>query len=251
MSSMITDLNDVLLGVLPDTEWQRHSYEAVLTNPAVLPEGPGFYLWGSSRSTGGKEYSVPRYVGTASRNLRSRIVDLQGSSTGPDGRYVPTTISIQKGTFPQGLIATEYHMEILKIVHQLWGDLASETYSITMWQRLEQLLTVIPNEVRFHRGFTKTEKPQADLRCKHAIDWALHGGGALRHLWVQVAHSIPEDINGAEQRLIRAVVEWNANEGLPNLLNAQHNTYVNNRNPAESDKMWATRLDAKGLAHRS
>lgn len=248
---MITDLDGVLLGVLPDTEWQRHSYEEVLDNPAVLPKGPGLYLWGSSRPIGGKEYLVPRSVGKASRDLRSRIVDLRGSSTGPNGRYVPTALSFQKSTFPQGLIATEYHVEILRSVRRRWGDLASDTYSVTMWQRLEELLAVIPNEVRFHRGFWTTGMAQADLRCKHAIDWALHGGGALEHLWVQVARWIPEDINGAERRLIQAVVEWNANQGLPNLLNAKHNPYVNEKNPAESDKRWATHLEAKGLAHRS
>ena len=59
--------------------------------------------------------------------------------------------------------------------------------------------------------------PKSTLRLRHAVDWALHGGAGLEHLWVAF---LPR-VHDLEKPLVYAAIRWRKGNDLPPLLNKE------------------------------
>lgn len=180
----------------------------------LVPNEPGLYLWGACRTVQGKRRIVPRYVGKDNNSLRSRLLSRTGRHSGGRGRYVLPADVRPGSTPPQGWLACEFQGEIRAAV----GKMTDREYA-------DMLKPFGPQSpaVRGLKAFPKSlvarirSKVGNDLRLRHAVDWALHGGPNLKHLWVAFLPGVPE----REAELCGAAIRWRTKHGLPPLLNKQ------------------------------
>ena len=204
------------------TAGQHYSYPTIARDGReFVPSEPGLYLWGADGTVNGKQGIVPRYVGKDDNSLRSRLLSGSGRHSGGRGRYV-LPLGVRSGDAPpQGWLAIEYYEEIRAAV----GKTADGEYADT----LKPFAAQSP-AVRGLNAFPKSvvarvrEKIGSDLRLRHAVDWALHGGPNLERLWVALL-PLPgiakPDLKKREADLRGAAIRWRIRHGLPPLLSSQ------------------------------
>ena len=186
-----------------------------------VPNEPGLYLWGANRTVDGLMQIVPRYVGRArlSLTLQRRFVSRTGRWGGPAGRYVLGPGVSAGDTPPQGMLACLYHNQIRNAV----GSVSNYEYANTLKPLHSPQSPAIRGLSAFPpamvASFTSKERghPGSHLRLRHAVDWALHGGPNLEHLW---AAFLPETAH-LEAKLRDAAIRWRRTHDLPPLLNVQ------------------------------
>ena len=202
-------------------EDEHHSYPKLAGDgQESIPTKPGLYLWGADRKVNGRRQTVPRYVGRAKGSLYQRFVDQTGRWKPGKGRYLLAT-GVSAGDFPpQGTLACRFHDKIQKKV----DDISNSEYVKTL--KRDRGWCNGPAIMRGLKAFprplvdsfrSKKPGPRSDLRLRHAVDWALHGGRNLAHLWVAFLPGIAH----LEAELIRAAIRWRKKYVLPPLLNRE------------------------------
>jgi hypothetical protein len=187
----------------------------------AVPDEPGVYLWGADRTVDGKRHIVPRYVGRAAGTLtlRKRFVSHTGRWERRVGRYVLAPGVSPGDTPPQGTIACLYHDQIRRTL----GNMSNSEYKETLKPLVDLQSPAVRGLDAFPQSlvdsFLSKERghPGSDLRLRHAVDWALHGGANLVHLWAALLPGIAE----AEEQLRFAAIRWRRKNGLPPLLNRE------------------------------
>ena len=195
------------------SEDEHCSYQKIATGgQEVVPKQPGLYLWGASRTVDNQPRVVPRYVGRAKSTLQERFLSRNGRWSGGKGRYLLAPGVAPGDTPPQGWLASRFHGEIREAV----GSTSNTWYAKTLKPldksqspAMHGLEAFPPELIASFKGST--------LRLRHAVDWALHGGPNLVHLW---AAFLPE-VEHLEEELRSAATRWRRAHGLPPLLNKQ------------------------------
>ena len=186
-----------------------------------VPDEPGLYLWGADRTVDNKRHLVPRYVGRAAGTLtlRKRFVSQTGRWGMRVGRYVLAPDTTPGDTPPQGVIACLYHNEIRDAV----GDVLDSEYRNTLKPLVDPQSPVVRGLEAFPTSLVASFRskaqghPGSDLRLRHAVDWALHGGPDLVHLWAAFLPGITE----VQEELRSAAIRWRRMNELPPLLNRE------------------------------
>lgn len=201
---------------------EHHPYPKIANGGQKrLPSEPGLYLWGADRTVDDLTQIVPRYVGRAkpSLTLQRRFVSRTGRWGRTAGRYVLGSGVSPGDTPPQGPLACLYRNEIRNAV----GNVSNHEYANTLKPLLSPQspamrgLTAFPPALV--ASFTSKERghPGSHLRLRHAVDWALHGGPNLEHLWATFLPGIAH----LEEKLRDAAIRWRRTHDLPPLLNVQ------------------------------
>ena len=195
-----------------------------------IPDGPGLYMWGADRTVDGQGVFVPRYVGFATDSLSQRMVNWKGEFVSRKGRYVPGPKGPCADIPEQCHLATKYWDRIVCAA----AGVSNAEYADRLFKELRHLRrkdTILYNLLRAFPSelvarFRAKKSLGMDLRLRHAIDWALHGGQNLEHLWVALlpAADSPSkaQLEKLEEAVILAVRRWNRQQGLPYPLNAKH-----------------------------
>lgn len=206
------------------TASEHYSYPEIANGgQECVPNEPGLYLWGADRTVDGKRRIVPRYVGKSKgRKLQRRFVSRTGCWDGGRGRYVLAPDVSPGNTPPQGTIACRFYDNIRDAI----GNISNSEYANTLkpWRKGDRQSPAVrgleafpPSLVASFRRKSSTPGWGATLRLRHAVDWALHGGQNLEHLWAAFLPSIAE----LEKQLIDAAIRWRTKYGLPPLLNSE------------------------------
>jgi len=200
----------------------------------LVPEEAGLYIWGADRTVEGKAALVPRYVGMAAPKLglRKRIFNSDGEWHRVAGRYVIAPKFKREGKkedLPtQTTLAYEYYDEIIRAV----GNICNDEYA----DKLKPLTgtsspvvkgcSAFPDWLvnKFISEVQKGQGPKQPLRMRHAVDWALHGGANLEHLWIvfpptQENMDKPQ-MEQLEKKVIDDADQYNKQHKLPH--NKQH-----------------------------
>lgn len=221
---------DVLFDEWVQAAGEHYSYPKTANDgQECVPNEPGLYVWGADRTVDGHRRIVPRYVGKDNNSLRSRLLSRKGRWSGGRGRYVLPSNVDPGDTPPQGWLALSFHDEIRDVL----GDISNDEYKNTVkpWRvprdlRANTLHLSTSPAVRGLQAFPpqlvaafrrKEGGHPKLLRLRHAVDWALHGGPGLVHLWVAFLPGIAD----LEGELRDAAMAWRKKHGLPPLLNRE------------------------------
>jgi len=198
----------------------------------LVSEKAGLYLWGADRTVEGNAALVPRYIGMAAPNLglRKRIFNYTGTWSRVAGRYVFAPTAKRKGileVFPsQTTLACENYDKIIKSV----GSINNAEYVAKLKPLTGTSSPVVKGLSAFdvtlvNKFIAKAGSSKKPLRMRHAVDWALHGGAKLEHLWI-VFPPTRKNIDKSqmkelEKNVIDDADQYNKQHKLPPLLNRE------------------------------
>ncbi len=204
---------DVCFGEWVQIPGEHYSYPKIATGgQELVPNEPGLYLWGADRTVDGQRHIVPRYVGRAKSTLQRRFVSRTGHWVSGQGRYLLAPGVPPGDTPPQGALACLFHDAIRDAV----GNISNSEYMKTLKPLDKPQSPAVRGLEAFPRPLVASFG-SSTLRLRHAVDWALHGGPNLVHLWVAFLPGIPN----LEGELKGAAIRWRTNYGLPPLLNSE------------------------------
>lgn len=216
-----TDMVDIFNKWIQTAD-EHYSYPKIANGgQECVPDEPGLYIWGADRTVDGKWQIVPRYVGRAESTLTLKKRFLKrGDGWQPRvGRYVLGP-GVPVGDFPpQGVLACHFHDKIRNVL----GAIANSVYAHTLKPlHLSQSpvmrgLAAFPPDMVASFNSKEPGHPGSDLRLRHAVDWALHGGPNLEHLWVAFLPGIAH----LEGELRAAAIRWRRGHSLAPLLNQE------------------------------